>query len=60
MTDAEAMPFYRTGFQYASTAVIFTILAGAFVAAYQTGIIGRRHSTSKTSEEVPVPTQADD
>ena len=60
MTDPEAMPFYRTGFQYASTAVIFTILAGAFVAAYQTGIIGKRRFNSKTSEQAPVPTPADD
>ena len=63
MTDAEAMPFYRTGFQYAATAVVFTIMLGALVASYQTGIIGR-HRTSKavaeTKEAAVAPTPADD
>ena len=60
MTDAESMPFYRSGFQYASTAVIYTILAGALVAAYQTGIIGNRRFSSKTPKDAQVPTPADD
>lgn len=71
MTETEAMPFYRTGFQYAATAVVFTIMLGALVASYQTGIIGKRFGkasvkASSTSGEateeaaVPVPTQADD
>jgi len=42
MTAGEAQPFYRTGFQYAATAVIFTISIGALVAAIQNGLIGRR------------------
>ena len=49
MTDAQAEPFYRTGFQYAATAVIFTILTGALVAAYQTGIIGKRYGKASIS-----------
>ncbi|MDA1129048.1 MAG: MFS transporter [Chloroflexi bacterium] len=50
MTAGEAEPFYRTGFQYAATAVIFTIMCGAIVAAIQGGLISRRSAT-----KVPVP-----
>ncbi|HIF44210.1 MAG TPA: hypothetical protein EYG27_01215 [Dehalococcoidia bacterium] len=67
MTEAEAMPFYRTGFQYAATAVVFTILLGALVASYQTGIIGKRFSKASVARKaaaeeaaVPAPTPADD
>ena len=56
MTLGEAEPFYRTGFQYASTAVIFTISAGALVAAYQGGLIGRKR---KAVEKIEAPASAD-
>lgn len=59
MTDAQAQPFYQKGFQLAATAVIFTILAGAVVAAIQGGIIGRRAS-AKTKAPVEAPAPADD
>ena len=58
MTDAQAEPFYRTGFQYAATAVIFTILAGALVAAFQEGIVRRPFGKAKVELEDPSP--ADD
>jgi hypothetical protein len=62
MTDAQAEPFYRAGFQYAATAVIFTILTGALVAAYQTGIIGKRYGKASISakEKDTVSASADD
>jgi MFS family permease len=60
MTDAQTEPFYRTGFQYASTAVIFTILMGALVAAIQTGIIRRPFSGGKARTEAELLTSADD
>ena len=58
MTDAQAEPFYRTGFQYAATAVIFTIMAGALVAAFQEGIVRRPFGKAKVELEDPSP--ADD
>lgn len=59
MTDAEAQPFYQTGFRYAATTVVFTIMLGAIVAAIQTGIISRRPS-SKAKAQVEAPASADD
>ena len=58
MTDAQAEPFYRTGFQYAATAVIFTIMVGALVAAFQEGIVRRPFGKAKVELEDPSP--ADD
>ncbi len=58
MTDVQAGPFYQTGFQYAATAVIFTMLAGALVAAYQEGII--RKPFGKSQVELEAPLTADD
>ena len=58
MTDTQAEPFYRTGFQYAATAVIFTIMMGALVAAFQEGII--RKPFGKARVEVEAPSPADD
>lgn len=58
MTDAQAEPFYRTGFQYAATAVIFTIMAGALVAAFQEDIVRRPFGKAKVELEDPSP--ADD
>jgi len=55
MTAGESETYYRTGFQYAATLVIFTISLGALVAAYQEGIIGGR----RKAVLVEVPTSAD-
>ena len=54
MTDVQAEPFYQTGFQYAATAVIFTMLAGAIVAAYQEGIIRKPFGKSQVELEAPL------
>ena len=53
MTDLEAQTFYGTGFQYAATAVIFTIMTGALVAAYQEGILRRPFGKAKAPVEAP-------
>jgi len=58
MTDTQAEPFYRTGFQYAATAVIFTIMMGALVAAFQEGIIRKPFGRARVEVEAPSP--ADD
>ena len=58
MTDLEAQTFYGTGFQYAATAVIFTIMTGALVAAFQEGIL--RRPFGKAKAPVEAPSAADD
>jgi len=58
MTDSQAEPFYQTGFQYAATAVIFTMMAGALVAAFQEGLIRRPFRNAIVALDTPSP--ADD